>query len=853
MGLRFYAVCFFVFMASHLPVYGQSYGLGFAGHEVVQDKRTGLDLSMAQPICLSSNFELSFDFSFMPGYADYFGYIFRLIDQDKRNIDLVYDMRFQENKHFKLIIGDKISDIAFDIDINQLYKNWYKLQLKFDIAHQQLVLTADGKSYRQSVPLKANCYKILLGANNYKGFSIKDVPPMKIREVKITEGKKLNFYWPLNENNGLKAAERVEGKDADVANPIWIRKLHHDWALAKSFVIKGAASVAMNAGKEELYIVSEDSLAVLNITSSQLAFKSYHSGKQRLLRGNQAVYVGARDQLLNFYMDQRLMTGFNFKDQTWDKHYTYPDIITVFWHPNKFYSPADSSLYMIGGYGQYTYKRSVHRYHFPDKTWSTVAASGDFTPRYLAALGAAKGGAYILGGYGSSTGEQILNPRNIYDLNFYDIEHKSFKKLFELNPGGKGFAFANAMVIDEKAGSYYALTFPNDKYNSALQMIRGSLHSPSYTWVGNSIPYAFHDINSFADLYYCPANKRFVAVTLLYDEKRNQTAVKIYTLYGPPEDALMAVSEMISVETRKYLLLLFSVLLAAALLLYRLIKNRGRNFAPLPVDSPVILFPADKTMEHEISETEPSPAIVSLKEVKNAVFLFGDLQLFDRDGKDMTKLLSPLIRELFLVVLLHTIKWGRGISSEKLAEILWFDKSQESARNNRSVNIAKLKIILDKMDGCQISKQTGYWTINFESTIAIDYYQYLHIVGSKREIDKQRINELTAIVQRGSFLSNLEYDWLDDFKSEISNEIIDTCLHYAATLDIADDPEFLIHLTNHIFYFDPVNEEAMVIKCKALVYLGKHSLAKTRFETFKKDYKAIYGEDFRKSFQDILE
>ncbi|HWW40938.1 galactose oxidase [Pedobacter sp.] len=849
MKLKFYAACFLFLQFASMPGYCQSYGLGFAGHEVVQDKRTSLDLSPEQPICLDHSFELSFDLSFMPGYADYFGYVFRLIDNNERNIDLVYDMRFLENKHFKLIIGDKVSDIAFDVDINKLYKNWYNLKFQFDMERQQLILLADGRTYRQKLNLKKNCYRILFGANNYKYFKIKDVPPMKVREVKISEDQHLSYYWPLDEKSGNKALERIKTKDASVFNPIWIKKLHYDWEMVKDFAVKGPASVAFNPHKEELYVVAEDSLVSYNLISHQSTYHPYNSGKQGLLPGNQSIFDGSTGQLFNFYMDQKLVANFNFSSGKWDKKYINPDVITLFWHPNKFYSALDSSIYMIGGYGQYHYSHSVNRYYFPDKRWSVVQTKGNFTPRYLSALGTVKGGAYILGGYGSATGEQILNPKNIYDLNFYDVKQGTFRKIFEIKPKSEDFAFANSMVVDEKSNNYYALTFPNDKYNSYLQLIEGSLNTPFYKLVGNRIPYAFHDINSFADLFYCPASQKYVAVTLFRDEKSNQTTVKIYTLYGPPEAfSNISAEGGDTFKAGKYLLLV-SVILIGVFFFYR--QNRRRSGVS-KTGSVVSVFPAeiplitDRATEPETEQPKPT--------IKNTIFLFGDMQLFDKDGEDITKSLSPLIRELFLVVLLYTIKWGRGISSEKLTEILWFDKPAESARNNRSVNIAKLKIILERIEGCQISKTTGYWKIDFEpKQVKIDYSQYLDIVNSKREIDKARLNELTNLIHRGGFLSNVEYDWLDGFKSEISNEIIDTYLHYAASIKIADDPEFLISLSNYIAYFDPVNEEAMMINCKALVHLGKHSLAKSKFETFSKAYKAIYGEDFKQSFQEILE
>src|SRR6218665_2680474 len=79
----------------HVSIYnvclGQSYGLGFESYEVVQDKRTGLDLSPEGTFQFDGNFEVSFEIAFLPGKKTYFGYIVRLIENDKKNIDILYD------------------------------------------------------------------------------------------------------------------------------------------------------------------------------------------------------------------------------------------------------------------------------------------------------------------------------------------------------------------------------------------------------------------------------------------------------------------------------------------------------------------------------------------------------------------------------------------------------------------------------------------------------------------------------------------------------------------------------------------------------------------------------------------
>lgn len=229
------------------------------------------------------------------------------------------------------------------------------------------------------------------------------------------------------------------------------------------------------------------------------------------------------------------------------------------------------------------------------------------------------------------------------------------------------------------------------------------------------------------------------------------------------------------------------------------------------------------------------------------------MQVFDKDATEITRLFTPLIKELFLVILIYSIRWERGISSEKLKELLWFDKTDDSARNNRSVSIVKLKNIIDKLGNCTISKDTGYWKLNFDpNNIYIDYQKYAAIIKNKKKLDKQQILELAEIIKRGPFLPNVNYEWMDAFKSEVSNEIIDTYLYYANSLNITEDSELLVELANYIFYFDSINEDAMVIKCKALAHLGKHTQAKNTYENFCKEYKLLYNDSFHKGFNEIL-
>ncbi|WP_183576831.1 galactose oxidase [Mucilaginibacter sp. X5P1] len=837
--------------------YGQSYGLAFSSHEVFQDKRTSLDLSPDKTLCFNDNFDISFDISFIPNHAVYFGYIIRIIADDNRNIDLVYvDTTKGKGKHFNVIIGDRLSKVAFNISRDKLFGQWNKLSIKFDFDHDR-ILFYNGQTVfiENGMHLKKNsCYKVLFGINNYKEFQTTDTPPMKIRDIRVTENNQLKYNWPLNEVSGLVAHEIISQNDASVANPMWVTAMHRDWQKVQGVTVNGLASVAFDPKKEEVYLIASDSLYTYSVNTEKWQDKGYHGGDKIILnQGNQSIFNQFNQTLYNFFPNQRFAANYNFKSDLWNRKFS-PNHITDLWHLNKFFSKADTTLYFLGGYGHLVYKNKVQQYHLNSGTWNDVKTTGDFfMPRYLAGLGTTANGdtAYILGGYGNSSGQQILNPRNIYDMMRFTVKDKAFKKLFELKVNDQDFAFANSLVIDDHTKTYYGLIFPQHKYNSTLQLIKGSLAKPDYTLMGSAIPYSFHDTHSFADLYYCPASKRFIAVTLLRKDN-GQTEVKIYTLQGPPY-GISTLPAIVKSKVQWYIISGIIVLGIVLLLYIYRYKRKRKTVTTVAVNQP------ENPAVSKSAATVPIDIAVSNMwvfdpklHVRNTILLFGEFQVFDAEGVDITKYFTPLIKELFLIILLYSLRWGRGLSSEKLNEILWYDKSAKDAGNNRSVSIGKLKNLLDKMGYCHLSKDTGYWKVDIDHDhIYIDYYNYLNIVNDKEELDIKKIKYLSEITKRGNFLSDIEYEWLDFFKSEISNVVIDTYLNFAHS-GRTHDPEFMVELANFIFYFDPVNEEAMVIKCKALAALGKHSLAKKAFDTFVKDYREIYGEDFKKDFNSVL-
>jgi two-component SAPR family response regulator len=856
-GFKIFVVTAVLFVVALQSAFAESYGLSFYSHEVVQDKRTSLQLNTGNTLQSKDNFSVAFDLSFIAHQEIYFGYIFRLINDNNQNIDLIYDNQ-PNTQHFKLIIGEHLTKIEFNLPDKLLFDQWTNFKIVADFKNDKISLIAGGHVYTEAnAHLKPGSnYKLLFGANAYKQYQSTDLPPMKLRDVKLLQQDKLVDYWPLNEYSGNVANETVSQNNGVVTNPLWLRSRHRNWQLEKDLTVPGIVSSAFDAKTQSIYLITSDSVIVYSANGSKQAKGlAYNSGIEELVPGDQSLYFN--NNLYYIFTDKKIVATYNLKGQTWDQRLKKLPSFTNYGHLNKFFSASDTSLYVIGGYGQLIYKDSVSRYNINTHQWDYIKTKGDaFTPRYLAGLGTTANAdtAYILGGYGSASGQQIVNPRNLYDMMRFTTKDRTFKKLFELDSKGEDFVFGNSLIVDQKDKTYYGLIFPQHKYNSHLQLIRGSLENPSYQLVGDAIPYLFHDVSSFADLYYSRETGSFFAVTLLQDN--NSTHIKIYSLAGPPE--VLQVAEPIAAARgfKAWWLEAFVAILAAIGAVLYLRRGKPAQLIQYVAEEPVTSKPVVNRVAHQ--ETEEIIANIEFpvvpNPIRNAIYLFGDLHLFTDQGVEITKAFTPLLKELFLIITLYSIKWGRGVSSEKLNEILWFDKSEKSARNNCSVNIVKLKSLLDKMGHYHLSKDTGYWKIDIDyDAIFVDYYNYLSIVSNKEELDKQKILQLTQITQRGNFLSNIEYEWLDTFKSDVSNEIIDCYLQFANSMKISDDPRFLIKLANDIFYFDPVNEDAMILKCKALSFLGKHSLAKTTYESFNKEYKEIYGEDFEKNFHAVME
>jgi DNA-binding SARP family transcriptional activator len=877
-GIAFIVVFFFLTREGFGQLQTQAYGLRFSSHEVVPEKRTALVLTNAEPICFSNQLDLSFDLNFLDDHITYFGYIFRLINDKGQNIDLIYD---QKNAGFKVVAGENFTDIAFQLSDETLKRDWNRLYFSIDATGRLSCRvsnpkqTGAGRVWRsKGIPLKSKCFKLVFGSCNEHNFVSRDLPPMQLRNIEIKLDGALKNAWSLAESSGTVATDSLGHRNGMVENAVWIKPKHQIWETAASLTVTGRPSFAFDPAREIVYIVTADTLYSFTARGLKLFAQPLAAAHTNLLPGNQSIVDAGTGTLYNYYPDQKEIASYDTTRHQWNNSFVKGDV-TEYWQANSFIT-KNKYLYIIGGYGQLKYKNTIQRCNLQTGAWDTLPHRGDFfAPRYMSALGLTPSTdtAYIIGGYGSKEGDQMLSPHYFYDLLQYDVVHNRFKSMYTLPEPPASFVFGRSLVLDANGQNYYALIFSNDRFNSELQLIKGSLLRPEYTRLGSPFPYAFNDVRSYADLYYCKRTNQFLAVTLYTNKEKNSTELKINHIDFPVNEAIAAPAPLPPGNSKNFIWVAVLVAAGAAgswLLLRRKKKAVGTEQNPT-------IAAAVKQNSTPVATVEPEPAAVEVHPAlpeeeqgalpgfmepleeeegtpRGKIRLFGQFDVTTAAGQQLTRQFSPLLKELFLLIVIDSLRYNKGVPAEKMNELLWHDKDAKDAKNNRAVNLAKIKNILEKLEGCTISRETGAWKFEFDAAIVhIDFYEYLQLFQKPGgNLTAADANKLLRICSAGAFLEQTHYEWLDPLKAEVSNFIVEALLECNNTIDQGRHREKSIAIANAIFQFDELNEHALRIKCKTLIALGRHTLAKTTYDRFSTKYKEIYGKDFEENYQSVI-
>ena len=831
------------------------YGLKFKSYEVEKEKRTSLYLTPEKPLSLPSVYTFSFDLKFHSSGRDPFGYIFRIFDEEGHNISMLINiLRNTTTKNLVFTYSSKeILSKTFD-DLGLIFDEWYKVEVNIDTKKALFTVTIGERKFTQNLPeIKTfNKINVVFGRNDRFGLQITDIPSMTIKDIRIfnDDKSKILYEWLLKNYNEAGSYDEIKHELAVVANPDWLLNQHVFWKKKYSLLTENHSQIAYNPINSEVGVYNNSTFKFFGIASDKETVDTILKLNPWGPISNNLLYDKNSGQYIYYTFEFEREADVLFYDtvmKSWDMT-AVRNVPPDYWHHNRIISAHDGKLYLFGGYGYHKYKNDVHIYDFEKKEWTRSRLKGDGqSPHYLSGLGVLDDKhVLIFGGYGSETGEQSLAPRYFYDLYKVNMETLESEKLWTLDNPEKDFVISNSIVVDTASRSFYALAYSLRQFHTTLTLLRFSMDKPEYEILGDSIPIRFEDNKSFVDLFLEKSSERLVAVisgpTTLHSI---EDEVSIYTLAYPP----LAISDLYRkapssfIQGKLLMASLIIVLLLSAALFYYFKKKKKEDIMP----------------ESEHVEDDNKNVYIRKKtdEVMHprSVLLFGGFCVVDKNSNDATKDFTPMLKQLFVLILLYTYKDRKGISSTKLKDVLWFDKSDESAKNNRGVSLNKLRQIFENLGNISIISNNAYWTVEFGEDVSCDYPEALSLIDSLSRCgdpDLDNLRKLLSLLSRGELLPDLQVEWVDSFKSDFSNNLMDVLFELSKKQKIRENPQLCIDLADVIFIQDSLNEDALRLKCVMLIKMGRNKLSKNVYESFVKEYRILFASDFEITFEQII-
>ena len=831
------------------------YGIEFSSFEVVQEKRTSLNLSPSNAFSFSSGFSLSFDLSFQSAPEYNFGYVFRIIGQNNQRLDFLAT----PEKLTVVNSEDKVLAECLISETSNNFTSFFPFYLNLDTKNDLLKITIGENIFSQKISSLKNFKKvnIIFGKCNHPSFPTSDVPKMIIKDIRINDIKgNALYYWKLSKHVDNGIYDELKNHFAKVENPNWLLDNHAFWNKKISFKTLKNPQITYNPDKNVIAVADRRDFFVYNPSSNNLDKNANSSGFVHSNQPNQMIYNPSDSVYYSYCFINtrpRDVSVYDFSRKSWNNN-NVREFSSEFWHHNRFVSTEENCLYLFAGYGQHKYKNQVNKYSFITGTWEPAQYLNEqIHPRYLSGLGTIDENRLLLfGGYGSNTGLQFMSPKNYYDLYQIDLPDLSVKKIWEMAPPKEQFVVANSMIVDTLNNCFYALCFPQNQYETSFYFAKFSLQKPEYEIVSNKIPFYFNDVLSYVDLFQNKETKELYAITFSSLNTDSLATVSVYSLSYPP--LLFETSVYQSINSKHqivFLLILIIILIiflvAIAYLFFR--KKTIKNEAI--IDNTIINRFGDFT-EEDLKALKP----LGDRNKKQAIFLFGGFQVKDKNGNDITGEFSPMLKQLFLIILLNTLKDdGKGISSVELDDTLWPNKTHDSARNNRSVMTSRLRQLFENIGHLNIESFNSYWIIKPGNDIYCDYHEALLLLRSmkkKNNRTKEDVMKLLSIVSFGELLPNLQIEWVDSFKANFANQLIDLLVEISKQKELVFSPFELVYLADTLLIYDILNDDALKLKCCALVKMGKNGLAREAYNSFVKQYSVLFGTAYNYSFAQVI-
>ena len=836
------------------------YGLYLKSHTVSAVERTTLYLDDNQPFPIKNDFTISFQIYVRTNEPD-FGSILHL--HTNTNQYIRFSFVAGEERHFPaLVLNEGI--ITIDTPIER--EKWLDVSLHLRLKDNVIEVDYDNKKVSAMVPLEdtKNISALFGQMENY----LADVAPINLRNITVTQDGKQTREWKLWKHNDDVCYDMKEKAIARAIHPFWLIDNHIEWKLIHQAHIPGKLDVAFNAREALFYLVKPQSIEVLDEKGTLRQKITIREGYPAVEYPNHLLYDTLTNKLISYYLKKGSTSYFSFDTSKWSNVERNMDEASNYNHARTF-NPADSSFYFFGGYGFYQYRNDLFRMKSGSYKLEQVEYERPLYPRYSAAMAIVGDELFVFGGRGNKYGKQELSTHFYFGLCAINLKTNQSRMVWQRNsPQEDGTLMASSMYFEPSDSSFYAVSMSK---GGVLWKI--SMKDSVYTEVSKPIYNESNYQDCDFSLYSSPAHGKLFLVLdkILNDHTHN---VFIYSINMPlvNEGDIRQSANTTIVNGHKYLYItgIILLLIAAGMIFYRsrCSNRKDKTITIKEIEEvPVIighhntpeqpLIAGQHTIMQEKGNIQETDA-VSAKTTnyydrsRASISLCGCFNVRDKDGNDITSNFTPRLKHLLILLILYTEKNEQGILASKTTEILWPEKEETSARNNRNVNLRKLRVLLESIGDVEVITENNFLRIKWGTTVFCDYHTLLTCTQQfEQEKSEELLNRILELLLYGPLLPNTIFDWLDDFKDAYSSHSIDLLKNLLDIEIQRNHQEMIIRLADIMFLHDPLNEEALAAKCAVLSAQGKKGIARNLYDRFCKEYRDSMGENYKIPFADL--
>ena len=790
------------------------YGLYLKSHTVSAVERTTLYLDDNQPFPIKNDFTISFQIYVRTNEPD-FGSILHL--HTNTNQYIRFSFVAGEERHFPaLVLNEGI--ITIDTPIER--EKWLDVSLHLRLKDNVIEVDYDNKKVSAMVPLEdtKNISALFGQMENY----LADVAPINLRNITVTQDGKQTREWKLWKHNDDVCYDMKEKAIARAIHPFWLIDNHIEWKLIHQAHIPGKLDVAFNAREALFYLVKPQSIEVLDEKGTLRQKITIREGYPAVEYPNHLLYDTLTNKLISYYLKKGSTSYFSFDTSKWSNVERNMDEASNYNHARTF-NPADSSFYFFGGYGFYQYRNDLFRMKSGSYKLEQVEYERPLYPRYSAAMAIVGDELFVFGGRGNKYGKQELSTHFYFGLCAINLKTNQSRMVWQRNsPQEDGTLMASSMYFEPSDSSFYAVSMSK---GGVLWKI--SMKDSVYTEVSKPIYNESNYQDCDFSLYSSPAHGKLFLVLdkILNDHTHN---VYIYSINMPlvNEGDIRQSANTTIVNGHKYLYItgIILLLIAAGMIFYRsrCSNRKDKTITIKEIEEvPVIighhntpeqpLIAGQHTIMQEKGNIQETDA-VSAKTTnyydrsRASISLCGCFNVRDKDGNDITSNFTPRLKHLLILLILYTEKNEQGILASKTTEILWPEKEETSARNNRNVNLRKLRVLLESIGDVEVITENNFLRIKWGTTVFCDYHTLLTCTQQfEQEKSEELLNRILELLLYGPLLPNTIFDWLDDFKDAYSSHSIDLLKNLLDIEIQRNHQEMIIRLADIMFLHDPLN------------------------------------------------